>query len=181
MLLPFAVSEARHLSHPPDMEPLACPGCGATRGLATESKYELANGHHRRLRSCRHCGGKVRTIQPPGEPERLAQEVLGKPPHVRGFKLTPEQVVLIRQDSEQGIRQVELAKRYGVRRQAISQIVYGDIWADVGGPIKRRPPKAGPTCESCEHFAAGSGCSFGFPEAVDEPWFASECELYQLR
>lgn len=158
---------------------IACPGCGATRGLATDSKYELANGHTRRLRVCRHCGGPVRTIQPPGELERLAQEILGKPPQVRGFRLTPEQVVQIREDAAQGIRQVLIAKRFGVRRQTISQIVWGDIWADVGGPIKRRPSKEGPTCASCEHF--NGRCGYGFPEAVSEPWFAGECELYQLR
>ena len=158
---------------------IACPGCGATRGLATDSKYELANGHHRRLRICQHCGGKVRTIQPPGEPEQLAQAVIERPTARAGLRLTPEQVMQIREDSAKGIRQKLIAARFGVRRQTISQIVHGNIWAHVGGPIKRRPPREGPTCASCEHF--DGRCSFGYPEAVDEPWFAGECELYQLR
>ena len=160
-------------------KPLACPCCGATRGLATDSVYTLANGHRRRLRICSHCGGRVRTIEPPGQPEQVAQEIIGRPTARAGLRLTEEQVVQIREDSEQGIRQVLLAKRFGVRRQTISQIVYGDIWADVGGPIKRRPPKEGPTCASCEHF--NGRCGYGFPEAVSEPWFAGECDLYQLR
>ena len=161
------------------MTPLECPGCGATRGLGTDSKYELANGHIRRLRICSHCKGPVRTIQPPGEPEQLAQAVIERPTARTGLRLTPEQVVQIREDAAQGIRQRLIAARYGVRRQTISQIVYGDIWAHVGGPIKRRPPREGPTCASCQHF--NGRCGYGFPEAVSEPWFAGECDLYQLR
>ena len=89
---------------------IACPGCGATRGLGTDSKYELANGHTRRLRVCRHCGGPVRTIQPPA-PLGSTLDVLGgawweaQP----GFRLGLETVGSV------GLSQVEDTRRNGFR------------------------------------------------------------------
>ena len=160
------------------MEPLACPGCGATRGLAIDTQYFLTNGHKRRLRICSHCGSRARTIQPPGEPERLSQECLAHPSTRLGLKLTPQQVVEIREAVARGETQCKLAKRYVVSRQVISQIVWGQIWKNAGGPIRSRHGD-GPRCGDCEHFTGR--CGFGFPEAESEPWFAGECDFYVVR
>lgn len=161
------------------MKPLACPGCGATRGLATDTVYNLANGSRRRLRICSHCKGRVRTIQPSGGPEQLSQEPLSSPTARPGIKLTSEKVVEIREAAAAGAAHKVIAERYGVRWQTIAQVVYGDTWPQAGGPIKQRKKKARQTCASCEHF--DGRCSFGFPEAVSEPWFAAECDLFGLR
>jgi hypothetical protein len=161
---------------------LTCPQCGASRGLHTETTYLIATtGDRRRLRTCRHCGYKMRTLQTPGGVERLAQELIGKRPRKRSKKLTAEQVVEIRVAVSRGDRPGELAPRYGVSRQAIDQLVAGQTWRDVGGPVRRSRPAAiegGPTCEGCADWCFGS-CSFDFPEAGSA--FAAECDLYSPR
>lgn len=154
-------------------KPLACPCCGATRGIGTESSYTLANGHRRRLRRCSHCGAVVRTIQEPGKRERLAQEVITEATAPRSQKLTAADVLAIRNAAARGVLQRELASQFGVSRQTIQQIATGQTWRLVDGPISKR------FCASCEHFGTGY-CAFGFPEAVEEPWFASECSLYEV-
>lgn len=154
-------------------KPLACPCCGATRGIGTESSYTLANGHRRRLRRCSHCGAVVRTIQEPGKHERLAQEVITQVTAPRSQKLTADQVLAIRNAAARGVPQRELAIEFDVRRQTIQQIVTGKTWRLVDGPISTR------YCSSCEHYGAGR-CAFGFPEAAEEPSFASECSLYEV-
>lgn len=154
-------------------KPLACPCCGATRGIGTDSTYTLANGHRRRLRRCGHCGAAIRTIQEPGKHERLAQDVITKPTAPKPQKLTADDVLAIRNAAARGVLQRELAIKFNVRRQTIQQIVAGKTWRLIDGPINKR------YCSSCEHYGA-SGCAFGFPEAIDEPWFASECSLYEV-
>jgi len=173
-----ATAEMRHRrpgpsSHTIMRKPLACPCCGATRGISIESNYTLADGHRRRLRRCSHCGSVVRTIQPPGELERLAQDVITQATAPKPQKLTEADVLAIRNAAARAVSHRELAKTYGVTRQTIQQIASGATWRLVGGPINRR------FCSSCEHYGAGC-CAFGFPEAVEEPWFASECSLYEV-
>ena len=161
---------------------ISCPDCGASRGFRTSTTYLiLATGDRRRLRSCRHCGTQFRTLQSPGDPERLAQERLLKSPRRRSTKLTAEQVVEIRIAVHRGDRPRELAPRYGVSRQAIEQIVIGATWREAGGPLRRPRPvpiEGGPSCEGCADWCFGS-CSFEFPEAGGA--FAAECELYSPR
>ena len=88
-------------------------------------------------------------------------------------KLTADQVLAIRNAAARGVPQRQLAVEFDVRRQTIQQIVTGKTWRLVGGPISTR------YCSSCEHYGAGR-CAFGFPEAVEEPSFASECSLYEV-
>jgi hypothetical protein len=152
--------------------PLACPCCGATRGIQTHSVYILANGYRRRLRMCRHCGSPIRTIQEPGQAEQLAQEMLAPTAAPKPQKLSAEQVLTIRNAVARGMSQSRLAAQFSVRRQTINQIVTGRTWRLVGGPISTRH------CSSCAHYEAGR-CAFGFPEAIEEPSFAGECSLFE--
>lgn len=155
--------------------PVPCPGCGATRGTRPDSTYVLTVGHRRRLRRCKHCGTTFRTLQPPGEPERLAQDPSPYPPVRQGTQLTPDQVVAIREAVAQGQLQKTMAARYRISRQTVSLIVRGNIWRQVGGPltVEKR------ACTRCLHFAGG--CDFGFPDANDDPTFAIHCDLFQFR
>jgi hypothetical protein len=160
---------------------LTCPECGASRGLRTHTVYTVYTGERRRLRTCRHCGARVRTLQAPGEPERLSQEPLPFKPKRHSTKLTAEQVVEIRIAVSRGDRPREMAPRYGVSRQAIEQIVTGATWREAGGPLRRARPapiEGGPSCEGCADWCFDS-CSFEFPEAGGA--FAAECELYSPR
>jgi hypothetical protein len=103
----------------------------------------------------------------------LAQEVITQVTAPRSQKLTAADVLAIRNAAARGVLQRELAIEFDVRRQTIQQIVTGKTWRLVGGPISTR------YCSSCEHYSADC-CAFGFPEAVEEPSFASECSLYEV-
>lgn len=50
---------------------------------------------------------------------------------MRPAKLTPEQVVAIREDER---RDCDVARAFGVSRQAINKIRTGMVWKHVGGP-----------------------------------------------
>lgn len=158
---------------------LTCPNCGASHGLTTKNVYTIYSGSRRRLRKCNHCGARIRTLQEPGGPELLAQELLEAKPRQRSKKLTADQVLAIRIAAAQGQQLKAMAACYGVSHQALSQLVHGETWQQVGGPIRRPRRLAqridGPTCESCADWCAG--CSFGFPEAGGA--FAAECSLYE--
>ena len=53
--------------------------------------------------------------------------------------LTDDDVVAIRERyAAGGIRQADLAAQYGVKKVAVSQIVRGNRWTHVGGPITRK-------------------------------------------
>lgn len=160
---------------------LTCPNCGASRGLHTETVYTIYDGRRRRLRKCIHCGTKIRTLQEPGGPELLAQELLEAKPRRVSTKLTADQVLAIRVAAADGQQLKKLGAQYGVSHQAISQIVQGETWRQVGGPIRRAVRHLtvvdGPTCEGCADWCGG--CSFGFPEAGGS--FAVECSLYEPR
>jgi hypothetical protein len=160
---------------------LTCTNCGASRGLHTETVYTIYDGRRRRRRKCIHCGAKIRTLQEPGGPELLANELLECGPHRRSKKLTAEQVLAIRIAAAEGQRLTALGARYGISHQAVSQLVTGATWRQVGGPIRRAVrqlvPADGPTCEGCADWC--DGCSFGFPEAGGA--FAAECSLYEPR
>ncbi|WP_151708876.1 NUMOD4 domain-containing protein [Acinetobacter brisouii] len=53
-------------------------------------------------------------------------------------KLTPEQVMAIREKRNNGKTLDELAKEYGISNNAVSHIVLGKNWQWVGGPIQER-------------------------------------------
>lgn len=101
-------------------------------------------------------------------------------------KLTPADVVYILQSCEDN---ATLGQRFNVTRQAISLIRNGKSWSDIAPEIPRIPiriknsvPKArlaaAQHCHNCIEYQHGE-CSYGFPEAIDEPEFAAGCTLYK--
>ena len=101
-------------------------------------------------------------------------------------RLTPADVVYILQSSEDN---ATLGARFNVTRQAISLIRNGKSWTDVAPEIPRIPIrvantvrkdylKNAPHCHNCTEYQHGE-CSYGFPEAIDEPEFAAGCTLYK--
>ena len=82
-----------------------------------------------------------------------------------------------------------LAERFAVTRQFISSIRNGITWKKVAPDIPRIPVRIKesvrrdfidkkPNCQNCAEWN-GSECSYGFPEAIDEPYFAVGCDLYK--
>ena len=82
-----------------------------------------------------------------------------------------------------------LAERFAVTRQCISSIRNGITWKKVAPDIPRIPVRIKesvrrdfidkkPNCQNCAEWN-GSECSYGFPEAIDEPYFAVGCDLYK--
>lgn len=53
-------------------------------------------------------------------------------------RLTPEQVVELRERRAAGARQSDLAKQYGITEGRVSVIVRGLAWRTAGGPIQER-------------------------------------------
>lgn len=101
-------------------------------------------------------------------------------------KLTPADVIYILQSTENNSA---LAAQFNVTRQAISLIRNGRSWLDIAPEIPRIPirvkesvPRAyvvnAKLCTNCTEYT-GYGCSYGFPEAIDEPTFAAACHLYR--
>lgn len=101
-------------------------------------------------------------------------------------KLLPCDVIEILQSTEDNST---LARKYNVTRQAISLIRNGKSWTDIAPEIPRIPVritnsvrkdyvKNSPHCHNCFEYKQGQ-CSYGFPEAIDEPEFAAGCSLYR--
>jgi hypothetical protein len=101
-------------------------------------------------------------------------------------KLTPADVIFILQSTKNNH---QLAKDFNVTRQAISLIRNNKSWRDIAPDIPRIPVRISETvphrylknaklCTNCTEYT-GNGCSYGFPEAIDEPSFAAACHLYQ--
>jgi hypothetical protein len=67
----------------------------------------------------------------PSEQARNRRKRTGPPPRGVGAKLTPDQVVAIRSLAKCGTRGAEMAKLFGVTRQAISQVVLRRTYRDV--------------------------------------------------
>lgn len=102
------------------------------------------------------------------------------------LKLAPADVVYILQSTESN---QSLAKQFCVTRQAISLIRNGKAWTDIAPEIPRIPVRMSnsvrkdylenaPHCHNCIEYKHGE-CSYGFPEAIDEPEFAAGCSLYK--
>ena len=101
-------------------------------------------------------------------------------------KLTPADVVYILQSTENNSA---LAAQFSVTRQAISLIRNGKAWTEIAPEIPRVPIRVADSvrkdylakakhCSKCAEFQHGE-CSYGFPEAIDEPSFAAICDLYR--
>lgn len=104
---------------------------------------------------------------------------------VNKTKLTPADVIYILQSTESN---QSLAKQFNVTRQAVSLIRNGKLWTNVAPEIPRIPVRVADTvrkdylqnakhCSTCTEFINGK-CSYGFPEAIDEPTFAAICDFY---
>jgi hypothetical protein len=82
----------------------------------------------------------------------------------------------------------QLAEELNVTRQSISLVRNGKSWRNIAPEIPRIPVRAAQTvrhdylknaklCTNCVEYT-NKGCSYGFPEAVNEPYFAAACHLY---
>lgn len=83
-------------------------------------------------------------------------------------KLTPAQVKDIHESDES---LATLARRFNVSRRTIFDIKKSRTYREVTASAQ-----AG-TCLACMHWC--DQCSFGFPEALENPKFAADCHLYQ--
>ena len=101
-------------------------------------------------------------------------------------RLTSADVIYVLQSSEDNST---LAERFNVTRQAISSIRNNRTWKDIAPEIPRIPVRlkntvskaslaAAKHCHNCIEYQGGE-CSYGFPEAIDEPEFAAACSLYK--
>ena len=98
-------------------------------------------------------------------------------------KLTPADVLVILQSKEPNH---VLAEQLGVTRQAISLVRNGKSYTDVAPDLPRIPVRLKgsridrnlTTCKSCAEWN-GRECYYGFPEAIDEPTYATECSLFK--
>jgi hypothetical protein len=102
------------------------------------------------------------------------------------LKLSPADVIYILESTESNIT---LAAQFNVTRQAISLIRNGRSWTDIAPEIPRVPIREKQSishdylekakhCHNCIEYQHGE-CSYGFPEAIDEPEFAAACSLYR--
>ena len=102
------------------------------------------------------------------------------------IKLTKQDVIEILLSDEYND---VLAERFGVTRQCISSIRNGITWSHIEPEIPRIPVRVKesvrrdfidkkPNCQNCAEWN-GSDCSYGFPEARDEPYFAVGCDFYK--
>lgn len=98
-------------------------------------------------------------------------------------KLTPADVLVILQSKEPNH---VLAKQFGVTRQAISLVRNGKTYTYVAPHLQRIPVRLKgsqvdrnlTTCKSCVEWD-GQECFYGFPEAIEEPTYATDCSLFK--
>jgi hypothetical protein len=77
--------------------------------------------------------------------------------NIRGAKLTPEQVVEIRERYWRGMEsQGALCRAYGVSKETIGRVVRGETFQEYGGPVPggREKPPAQELAEAAEDHAA---------------------------
>lgn len=86
-------------------------------------------------------------------------------------RLKPEQIAYVRNSGES---LSALSKRFNVSTRTILSAKRGETYKGLGnaGPQS----KADVNCINCTHW--GSGCTIGFPEALEDPAFAVECSLF---
>lgn len=84
-------------------------------------------------------------------------------------RLNPEHIAYIRDSVESNYA---LAKRFGVSHRTIISARRGETYKDLGMPSSSNQLH----CRNCRHWS--SGCSLGFPEAIEDPAFAAECTLF---
>jgi hypothetical protein len=155
--------------------PLPCPECGSPSTFVLRTNT-LRNGTIRRRHACRSCTHRWTTLDGP-LPDRPTYQPRATPYSPRG--LTERDIVAILLSPEPD---PTLASLYNCSRQSISNIRLGRTFPTVRPDIPRRTSvrsshAPGPTCTTCSHWS-GTSCTFGFPEAVTDPTFARDCDLF---
>jgi hypothetical protein len=74
-----------------------------------------------------------------------------------------------------------MARRFGISKQAVSQIRLGRICRSIAPDLPRRAPAK--LCTGCRFWRGGSDpCSQGMPDPVYEgKTFAADCDLFEQR
>jgi len=74
-----------------------------------------------------------------------------------------------------------MARRFGISKQAISQIRLGRTYRTVSPEVARRAPFR--SCTSCRFWRNGMDpCSQGISDAISKgPTFAADCDHYEPR
>jgi hypothetical protein len=155
--------------------PAPCPRCSSAATYTFRTR-QLRNGTIRRRRACHDCEFRWTVTDGPLPPRAV-------PPLRNEFKsqcgLTQDDVLQI---LESPLSDKKTAAVYDCTRQAIANIRTGKAFGYLYPHIKRRDLKQehAPKCTNCSHWN-DSTCSFGFPEADEDPAFAAECQLFNLR
>lgn len=153
------------------MIPIPCPECGSPSTFVLRTNT-LRNGTTRRRHSCRSCTHRWTTLDGP-LPDRPAYKPRATPYSPRGLTESDIVSILLSPESDHA-----LAPLYNCSRQSICNIRLGRTFPTIRPDIPRRTPgRSGPTCATCSHWD-GTSCTFGFPEAVTDPTFAHDCDLY---
>ena len=94
------------------------------------------------------------------------------------MRLSSDDVHLILTSSESGC---SMARRFGISKQAISQIRLGRTYRTVSPEVARRAPAK--SCTSCRFWRSGMDpCSQGIPDVISEgPAFAADCDFFDQR
>jgi hypothetical protein len=88
-------------------------------------------------------------------------------------RLRPDQVAYIRNSGESLNK---LSQRFNVSQRTILAAKRGETYRDIANAAPRS--KTDTHCANCAQW--DSGCSLGFPEALEDPTFAAECSLFTL-
>jgi len=148
---------------------MQCPECKSDWTIVLESR-KTARGDRRRRFECRTCL------------HRWTDFVIGAGPKAKALAKTATHHAfrrLSRDDAIDIIRstlpQRELAKVYGITRQAISRIKTAQQYRDVYEEIYPESKRPLLRCSECLHWLV-QGCGLEFPEAGES--FATDCSAY---
>ena len=149
---------------------MQCPECKSEWTTVLESR-KTARGDRRRRYECRTCL------------YRWTEFVVGAGPKAKPLARTVKHHAfrrLSREDAIEIIRstlpQRELAKIYGITRQAISRIKTGQQYKDIYEEIYPESKRPLLHCIECLHWLP-EGCGLEFPEAGEN--FATDCSAYK--
>jgi hypothetical protein len=85
-------------------------------------------------------------------------------------RLKPHHVAYIR-DSDESSN--SLARRFNVSQRTIISVRRGETYRDLLDAVVDADK---PHCCTCQHWCRG--CGLGFPEAIEDPFFAADCSLF---
>lgn len=163
---------------PPSLLPLSrvnCPDCQHAESAILETRTR-SDGTIRRRRQCLNCSTRFTTLERffrklPATPKQRATINL-PPPHFPA-RLAPEAVLTIFH-SPASVTSTELARRFHVTRQAITDVRKGRSHIKVIEALSQ-----GPLCPQCEHWSKNGYCLFGFPDPQEiGPSAAADCNIF---